>query len=53
MITFEPTNMIIASTRETGEVVGISAVKKDMHYLYLQTENEQYCTVVLPESMVK
>ncbi|CDW75572.1 UNKNOWN [Stylonychia lemnae] len=48
-ITFEPTNMIFISSKE-GDLVGLSIIQKEMHYVYLDLGKKQYCTVALPKN---
>lgn len=40
IIQFEPTSMAILCSKETGELAGISPIKKEVRYLYVQTEDQ-------------
>ena len=43
----EPTELVhVASVK--GSIAALSIVKKEMHYVYLELGNRQYCTVAIP-----
>lgn len=46
-IDFEPTNMIFVSSAN-NEVVGLTIVKKEEHYKYIELGKKQYCTLKIP-----
>ena len=46
-ISFEPTELVFVSSTE-GSIAALSIVKKEMHYVYLDLGNRQYCTVAIP-----
>jgi len=46
-IRMEPTELVHVSG-ENGSIAAISIVKKEMHYVYLDLGNRQYCTVAIP-----
>mmetsp|Transcript_37601 Transcript_37601/g.27725 ORF Transcript_37601/g.27725 Transcript_37601/m.27725 type:complete len:129 (-) Transcript_37601:96-482(-) len=43
-ICFEPTNMIFASSRNK-EMVALSLVRRETHYVYLELGRKQFCTI--------
>ena len=46
-ISFEPTELVFVSSSH-GSIAALSIVKKEMHYVYLDLGNRQYCTVAIP-----
>ena len=46
-ITIEPTELVFL-TGKRGSLAGLSIVKKEMHYVYLDLGNRTYCTVAIP-----
>ena len=47
-ISMEPTELVFATSKD-GNVAALSIVKKEMHYVYLDLGNRQYCTVAIPK----
>ena len=43
----EPTELVFVASSQ-GSVAALSIVKKEMHYVYLDLGNRQYCTVAIP-----
>ena len=46
-ISFEPTELVFVSSKH-GSIAALSIIKKEMHYVYLDLGNRQYCTVAIP-----
>ena len=46
-ITIEPTELVFLAGQR-GSLAGLSIVKKEMHYVYLDLGNRTFCTVVIP-----
>ena len=46
-ISFEPTELVFVTSNQ-GSIAALSIVKKEMHYVYLDLGNRQYCTVAIP-----
>ena len=44
----EPTELVFVTSKE-GSVAALSIVRKEMHYVYLDLGNKQYCTVAIPK----
>ena len=47
-IMIEPTELVLVSSKQ-GNLVAISIIKKQMHYVYIDLGNKQYCTVAIPK----
>ena len=46
-ITMEPTELVFVAG-QNGSIAALSIIKKEMHYVYLDLGNRQYCTVAIP-----
>lgn len=46
-ITFEPTNLVFVASKNK-DLVTVSLVKKEMHYVYLELGKKQFGTIALP-----
>jgi hypothetical protein len=46
-ISMEPTELVFL-TSPMGSVAAISIIKKQMHYIYVELSNRQFCTVAIP-----
>lgn len=47
-LSMEPTELVFVAT-QAGSVAALSIVRKEMHYVYLDLGNRQYCTVAIPK----
>jgi len=48
-ITIEPTELVVVAGAN-GSIAALSIVKKEMHYVYLDLGNRQFCTVAIPRA---
>ena len=46
-ISFDPTNLILVSSKSTKQVFAVSLIDKKFDYVYLEMGSNQFCTVQL------
>ena len=47
-ISLEPTELVFLAGQR-GSIAGLSIVKKEMHYVYLDLGNRTFCTLAIPQ----